>query len=92
MAGISREEFEQWGFRWPVETDVRLSDGRNATIQPWAYLASREALATTDRMRKFLRLYNISFSDGEHRGDVYEIEVERLLGENPDATDARLSG
>lgn len=87
MEGISREEFEQWGFRWPAKTHVQLADGRSATIQPWAYLKSRETLATTDRERKFLRLYNVSFSDGEHRGDIYEIDVERLLGENPDATD-----
>jgi len=61
---ISRQEFEQWGFRWPAATNERLPDGSQITIEPSGYLKSRESWVTSDRGRKFLREYTLRFSNG----------------------------
>lgn len=80
-------EFEGYGFRWASPTPVRLPDGRTATIVPDFYRISLEANATEERGRKYLRFYKVQFADGSELALKHELDVERLIGEDPDAID-----
>jgi hypothetical protein len=82
MMSISQEEFQQWGFRWPAVSFESLPDGRTVTIEPTSYLKSYESLVTQPG-RKFLREYSVQSSDGTVVGPLNELQVERLLGEEP---------
>lgn len=81
---ISREEFQQWGFRWPEATTVPLSGGLTVTITPTGYLKSRETWVATERGRMFLREYTLAFSNGFSYGPIDELRLRLMLGENPE--------
>ncbi len=77
---ISRDEFETWGFRWPVTTTEQLPDGSSVMVEPTGYLKSRESWVGTEGGRKFLREYVVRFANGFVLGPVHELRVEELLG------------
>jgi hypothetical protein len=87
---ISTKEFEQWGFRWPTIFTTQLPNDPTITItiKPTGYLKSREPQATTDRQRKFLREYLVSYSNDQKCTVLNEYEVEQRLGEISDAPEA----
>jgi len=76
---ISRREFAEWGFRWPETTIVTAANGQQVTIEPFAYLKSRESWVT-ERGRVFLREYRLYYSDGTSLGPIDEYRVLQLIG------------
>ncbi len=82
-AGESAPLHENWlqMFRWPMRTSLTLEDGSKITVEPHTYLKSREAADSSERQKKFLRLYRVTKEGGVSIPDVPEIEIERLIGQ-----------